>query len=114
MDMAAFPEPTGDPLKIENEWAIHEVETTVNYSPRNKVLNWYAGGLNFQIEHHLFPQMSHVHYPRVAHIVEQTCAEFGVKYQVCQTYFEALKSHVNMLRALGLPPAMGAMGAAAK
>ena len=114
MDVAAFPEPTGEPLKIENEWAIHEVETTVNYSPANKLLNWYAGGLNFQIEHHLFPQMSHIHYPRVAHIVQQTCTEFGIKYQVCTTYWQALNSHINALRELGRPPMMSGMGAVAK
>jgi linoleoyl-CoA desaturase len=104
MDDAAFPEPSVDPIRLENEWAIHQVETTVNYSPRNTVLNWYAGGLNYQIEHHLFPHICHVHYPRIAHIVQATCQEFGVKYNVCETYGDALASHWRKVAELARPP----------
>jgi len=53
---------------IENEWAIHQVRTTVNFASKNKIISWFVGGLNFQIEHHLFPRISHVHYPAISKI----------------------------------------------
>jgi linoleoyl-CoA desaturase len=105
MEPCTFPEPVGDPLHIENEWAIHEVETTVDFGPGNRFLNWYCGGLNFQIEHHLFPLVCHVHYPALAKIVKQTCAEFGVQYNVFPTWRGALMSHLRILRDLGRKPA---------
>ncbi|MEI7470384.1 MAG: fatty acid desaturase, partial [Chloroflexota bacterium] len=101
MEPAEFPEPVGDPLHIENEWAIHQVETTVNFAPKNHLLNWYAGGLNFQIEHHLFPHICHVHYPKLSPIVQQVCAEFGVSYYSYPTYFSALIDHLRSLKHLG-------------
>lgn len=104
METASFPEPTGDPLHIENEWAIHEVQTTVDFAPRNKLLNWYAGGLNFQIEHHLFPHICHIHYPAISKIVQQTCAEFNVAYHCIPTWHEAILSHVRILKQLGRMP----------
>jgi linoleoyl-CoA desaturase len=105
MQSTEFPEPVGDPLHIDNEWAIHEVETTVNFGPRNKFLNWYSGGLNFQIEHHLFPQVCHIHYPQLAPIVQATCAEFGVAYNVYPTWSGALIAHLKTLKWLGEAPA---------
>ena len=62
-------------------WAVHEVETTVDFCPRNPVLTWSLGGLNFQIEHHLFPSLPHTHYPEIAPIVRRNCAEHGVRYR---------------------------------
>ena len=59
---------------------MHEVETTVNFCPRNPVLTWMLGGLNFQIEHHLFPRVPHTHYPKIAEIVRRNCAKHGVRY----------------------------------
>lgn len=105
MEAADFPEPSGDPLHIENEWAVHEVETTVNFAPRNRVLNWYIGGLNYQIEHHLLPHICHLHYPALAPIVQQTCADFGITYTSHKTWREAFMSHWRALRNLGMPPA---------
>lgn len=101
MEPADFPEPVGDPLHIENEWAIHQVETTVNFAPKNHLLNWYAGGLNFQIEHHLFPHICHVHYPKLSPIVQQVCTEFGVSYYSYPTYLSALIDHLRSLKHLG-------------
>ncbi len=101
MDTVDFPEPIGDPLHIENEWAIHEVQTTINFAPGNKLVNWYVGGLNFQIEHHLFPQVCHLNYPAIAPIVEQMCTEYGIKYKSYVTFREALRDHVRTLRWLG-------------
>ncbi|HEU4716880.1 MAG TPA: acyl-CoA desaturase [Bacteroidia bacterium] len=86
---------------IANDWMIHELMTTANFSRRNRLLSWYIGGLNFQIEHHLFPGISHVHYHRIAPIVERTAREFGLPYNQKPTFFHAFISHVRMLKELG-------------
>jgi len=65
------PVPDEDGL-INNNWAIHQMSTTVNFSRKSKILNWYLGGLNFQVEHHLFPKICHVHYPKLSEIVKST------------------------------------------
>jgi linoleoyl-CoA desaturase len=95
---------------IENDWAIHQLETTVNFSPRNKWLSWYIGGLNFQIEHHLFPKVCHVHYPGLAPIVKQTAKEFGLTYLENKSFMIALKSHVASLKRFGSPKFNEAIG----
>ena len=100
---AAFPQPVGDPPHIDNEWAIHQVETTVDFAPQNRMLSWYAGGLNFQVEHHLFPHICHLNYPRLAPIVKATCEEFGVRYKCYPTWRQAIASHWRELRLLGRP-----------
>ncbi len=86
---------------IENEWAIHQMNTTVNFSPHNKILSWYCGGLNYQVEHHLFPRICHVHYPKIAPIVRQTAEEFGVPYLENATFSQALRSHIATLQRFG-------------
>ncbi len=86
---------------IENDWAIHQMKTTVNFSPKNKLLSWYVGGLNFQVEHHLFPKICHVHYPSLSKIVKQTADEYGVPYLVNPTFFGAIKSHLRALKRFG-------------
>ncbi len=98
---SAFPEPTGDPLHIENEWAVHQVETTVDFAPHNRLLNFYIGGLNYQIEHHLLPHICHLNYPHIAHIVQTTCEEFNIRYTVYSTYREAFACHIRELKILG-------------
>lgn len=96
---------------IENDWAIHQMNTTMNFSPNNKLLSWYVGGLNFQVEHHLFPRISHVHYPAIAPIVKQTAAEFDIPYLEHQNFQDALKAHISFLKKLGkLPDLEEAMG----
>lgn len=89
---------------IENDWAIHQLQTTVNFSRRNKWISWYVGGLNFQVEHHLFPKICHVHYPDIAPIVKQTAEECGLVYMENETFNDALMSHVNTLRRFGRLP----------
>jgi linoleoyl-CoA desaturase len=86
-----------------DEWALHQIATTMNFAPRSQLLGLYIGGLNFQIEHHLFPRLSHVHYPRIAPIVQRMCAERGVDYRVHETFGAALRSHYRLLRAQGKP-----------
>ncbi|MCW3071082.1 MAG: acyl-CoA desaturase [Bacteroidetes bacterium] len=86
---------------IENEWAIHELLTTVNFSRNNRVLGWFVGGLNFQIEHHLFPNICHIHYRKISPIVEQTAKDFGLRYNLQPSFYRAMVSHTRMLKALG-------------
>jgi linoleoyl-CoA desaturase len=86
---------------IENAWAIHQLQTTANFAPKNRLLNWYVGGLNYQIEHHLFPHICHIHYRKIADIVQQTAREFHLDYHVQPTFRKALGSHVRKLKALG-------------
>ena len=86
---------------IENEWARHQLETTVNFSPGRHLLTWYVGGLNYQIEHHLFPTVAHEHYPAIAPIVESTAKEFGLRYNVHPNLFSALRSHLQYMYQLG-------------
>jgi linoleoyl-CoA desaturase len=100
---AEFPEPVGDPAHIENEWAIHQVRTTVDFAPRNKLLNLYIGGLNYQVEHHLLPHICHMNYPRLAPIVAQTCADFGLPYNCHATWRAAFVSHWRLLRRMAQP-----------
>ena len=82
-------------------WAVHQVETTVDFCPRNKFLTWTLGGLNYQIEHHLFPRLPHTLYPTIAPIVQRTCLRHGVRYTVQPSLWVALRSHVRHLRELG-------------
>ena len=98
---SAFPEPVGTPQHIENEWAMHQVETTADFAPHNWLLNFYVGGLNFQIEHHLLPHICHLNYPRLAPIVRATCEEFGIRYACFGTWREAFAGHLRELRLLG-------------
>ncbi|MBC6399942.1 MAG: acyl-CoA desaturase [Ekhidna sp.] len=86
---------------IEENWAVHQLKTTCNFAQKNKVLSWYVGGLNYQIEHHLFPNVCHVHYRKIAKIVRETAEEFNIPYKSYPTFTSALISHGKMLYALG-------------
>lgn len=99
-----FPKPVGNPQHIENEWAVHQVQTTANFAPDNWLLNFYVGGLNYQIEHHLLPHICHLNYPRLAPIVRATCEEFGLQYTSYATYRAAFSAHLRELRLLGRQP----------
>ena len=96
-----FPMPDENTLRLPHSWAIHQTQTTVDFARKSRVLAWLLGGLNFQIEHHLFPQICHVNYPDLAPIVEQTCKEFGVKYAVHHTFRSGMASHYRWLRRMG-------------
>lgn len=93
-----------DTTTIENEWAVHQIKTTANFSPKNKMVTYLVGGLNFQIEHHLFPRISHVHYPSISKIVKKKCKEFNLPYLSKPSFFNALRSHFRLIRQLGLRP----------
>lgn len=94
--------------KVESEWAVHQVQTTADFSRGNPVLCWFLGGLNFQVEHHLFHKVCHIHYPALSKVIEQVCEEFGVRYNANRSFWSALKSHFHYLTAMGRPtPAAG-------
>jgi linoleoyl-CoA desaturase len=86
---------------VARDWAAHQVATTVDFARGNRLLCWYLGGLNFQIEHHLFPKVCHVHYPALSAIVEATCAAHGIHYVAQPSLRAAVASNVRWLRSLG-------------
>jgi linoleoyl-CoA desaturase len=87
--------------QIGHQWAAHQLMTTTNFAPDHKLLNWYVGGLNYQVEHHLFPNICHIHYPKIAPIVKETAEAFGVPYHSIPTFGQALGYHAQMLKQLG-------------
>ena len=97
-----FVAPKGDEALIESEWAIHQINTTANFATRSKTLSWLLGGLNFQVEHHLFPRISHVHYPKISKIVKETCDEFNLAYREFPTMLQAFRSHLIHLKNVGV------------
>jgi linoleoyl-CoA desaturase len=97
--------PLAETTVIENEWAIHQLKTTSNFSPKNKVITWFAGGLNYQVEHHLFPRISHIHYPAISHIVKEQCEKFNVPYNCIPSFNLAVRSHFRFIKLLGKKPA---------
>jgi linoleoyl-CoA desaturase len=101
LEEAAFvPCPAGG-ARLPQPWAEHQLATTVDFSPRNRVLTWYLGGLNFQVEHHLFPRISHVHYPALESVVRRICDEYGVEHRSHHSVWSALRSHIRHMRRMG-------------
>ena len=96
-----FPMPSEDTGKLDDEWAIHQLKTTANFAPKNKLISWFIGGLNYQIEHHLFPKISHIHYPALRNIIKQACKEYNVPYIEYPKMRYAIASHVSFLREMG-------------
>lgn len=90
------------------DWAAHQLRATVDFAPRSRVLNAYLGGLNLQAVHHLFPGVSHVHYPWIARILSETAADHGVDYRCNATLGQQIRSHQRWLRAMAQPPEVGA------
>ncbi|MFP4023101.1 MAG: fatty acid desaturase family protein [Thiohalospira sp.] len=87
---------------LENNWAIHQLFTTSDFAPKNKVFGWFIGGLNCQVEHHLFPNISHVHYHNISDLVEKTTQKHGLPYHVQSSFLKAIIQHGKMLNKLGL------------
>ena len=95
-----FPQANADTGKMEDEWALHQLKTTANFATRNRLISWWVGGLNFQVEHHLFPRISHVHYPEISKIIKKACEDFGFPYIEYPKMRLAIASHVSHLRQL--------------
>jgi linoleoyl-CoA desaturase len=89
---------------LPDEFALHQIATTANFATNNKAITWMVGGLNFQIEHHLFPRVAHVHYPQISKVVRQVCAERGIAYVEHTTFRKAVAAHARHLRAMGRAP----------
>lgn len=103
-----FPTPDGQSHQMADDWASHQMKTTANFAPKAWLLSWFVGGLNYQVEHHLFPTICHVHYKKIAPIVMETAKEFNLPYHSKKTFLEALTSHAKMLYDLGREPRMAA------
>ncbi|HSE22682.1 MAG TPA: acyl-CoA desaturase [Pyrinomonadaceae bacterium] len=104
VEEAEFPLPHAQSNSMENGWAVHQVATTVNFARRSRVQSWLLGGLNFQIEHHLFPRICHVNYPTLSQIVEKTCRDFGIEYREHTSFRSGVSSHFRWLRRMGQKP----------
>jgi linoleoyl-CoA desaturase len=104
LETAEFIQPNLDSNQIDDEWAIFQIRTTVDFAPKNAFLNWYLGGLNYQVIHHLFPQICHIHYPKIAPILAELCAEQGIRYSVYPTFRDALVANYRWLKFLGTTP----------
>jgi linoleoyl-CoA desaturase len=99
-----FPEANKED-EIEENFMVHQIKTTANFARKNKPFSWFVGGLNYQIEHHLFPNICHIHYSKLAEIVKKTAAEFNVPYRDIPSFRTALALHGRMLYKLGQSPA---------
>lgn len=89
---------------MKNTWAIHQLYTTSNFAPKNWLVEFYTGGLNHQVEHHLFAHISHIHYDKLAKIVKDTAEEFSLPYNEYKTFWKAVKEHYHQLNVLGKQP----------
>lgn len=101
VDETTFPIPD-TAGKIENNWAVHQLATTANFAQKSRLFSWFIGGLNFQIEHHLFPNICHVHYRKISKIVKETAQEYQLPYYGDLSFFGALRSHYRLLSKLGV------------
>ena len=101
VEEADFPVPRATTGRIDHAWAVHQAETTVDFARKSRVVTWLVGGLNFQIEHHLFPRISHVNYPAISALVEETCRDFGIRYPEHTSFRAGLASHFRWLRRMG-------------
>ena len=100
---AEHPLPDTDTSRIKSEWMVHQLQTTANLAPQNPVLSFNLGGQNHQIEHHLFYKICHIHYPKMAKIIKETCDTFNIPYKVNPSFWSAIKSHYLFLKKMGNP-----------
>ena len=89
---------------LENNWAIHQLHTTTNFGQKHKIFSWFVGGLNYQVEHHLFPNICHVHYRHITPIVQETARDFGLPYKSKASFLQAIVGHTRLLKELGKKP----------
>lgn len=103
VELTEFPLPSEEG-NMKDDWAVHQLKTTMNFAQRSWAFSWFVGGLNFQVEHHLFPNICHIHYKKLAPIIQQTAREFNLPYHSKKTFIGALASHAKLLYALGKQP----------
>ena len=85
---------------IEENWAVVQLETTTDFSRNSWIANNFFGGGNYQVVHHLFPGICHIHLPWISQIVDKTTLEYGLEYNHT-SLISVLHHHVKMLRAFG-------------
>jgi len=102
VEATAFPRADANG-RLADSWAEHQMRTTANFSRGNRILSWYCGGLNYQIEHHLFPHVCSWHYPAIAPIVEACARRHGLPYHDSPHFWPAVGSHMRLLKRLGAP-----------
>jgi linoleoyl-CoA desaturase len=105
VEEATFPEASAEDQRMKQDWATHQMETSVDFARGSPVLTWFLGGLSFQVEHHLFPKVCHLHYPALSRIVEEVSSKHGVPYRNNLTLGSAIASHFRHLRRMGQPAA---------
>jgi linoleoyl-CoA desaturase len=88
---------------LKGTWMLYQMRTTNDFARGNRLLSWYVGGLNYQIEHHLLPRVCHVHDPQLSPIVERLASKHGVPYHSCPTLWQAIRSYYRVLKRLGDP-----------
>ena len=101
-DAAEFTPWPREGASLPDSWAEQQLATTVNFARGNRLLTWYTGALNHQIEHHLFPRVCHVHYPALSRIVQDVCERRGIRYRDHGGVLDALRSHVTHLKRMGV------------
>lgn len=97
-----------DDRTLPEPFVEHQLATTVDFARGNRLLTWYVGGLNHQVEHHLFPKVGHRHYPAIAAIVREVCARHGIAPLDQPTLWSAFLAHIRFMRRMGLPEAADA------
>ena len=90
-----------DSGELGNNWAVHQLYTTCNFAPKSTIFSWMVGGLNYQVEHHLFPNISHIHYKKISQIVQAKAKEHNLPYHVNKSFAQAVWQHIKMLKLLG-------------
>ncbi len=111
VEKTAFPRPN-DALRIEDPWMAHQLKTTANFAPDSWLANFFCGGLNHQVEHHLFSKICHIHYSEIAPIVKEVARKHGVPYHEYPTFLAALGSHLRTMKRFGHPAQKAAQCAA--
>lgn len=100
VELTEFPLPDSNG-NMKDDWAAHQLKTTMNFATKSWAFSWFVGGLNFQVEHHLFPNICHVHYKKIAPIIKQTALEFNLPYHAKKTFVGAVAAHAKLLYILG-------------
>lgn len=105
VEQTSFPMPNKEGM-LPLSWVNHQLASTCDFAQGNPFVTFYCGGLNYQVEHHLFHKVSHVHYPAISKIVKDTCSEFNVPYLVNKSFFAALVSHFRFLKSMAKAPSL--------
>ena len=108
VEEANFPEPDAQSGGMPDSWAVHQIRTTVDFARHNRLVSWFVGGLNFQVEHHLFPRICHVNYPKISKVVERACRRAGVPYRSNDRLLAAIRSHYRWVKRMGRRPELAA------